>query len=267
MNKNPNLRHIIALAVVMCLGMGLLFTLILKESNVFRGLSMSKMPGHRLSYDSNGVALPHDPAFILMRPLEVARVPTATRFDPPLGSEHAAFTHVAWPYPEHGMFLPTVGEDHNGIGGMDTDQGDPVYAVAAGRVIYSGDAKGEWGNVIILAHRLPDGSEIQSVYGHLERRYAICRTNVRRGEEIGTVGKGNGKHPAQLHLVMRSSHSPNPGRWRPRSTVALNRIDPAKMIAENRNAPADLLNPSPKIIRSTEFFTPPPPMPTPPDAE
>jgi len=263
MNKNPNIRQIVILAVVLCLGFGLLFSLILRDSYEFKGLSLSENPTLRPSYDVNGVALPPDPAFIMMRPTEVARVPIATRFDMPLGSEHGALSYDYQPFMMFNSERQSnhLGEDHNGIGGMDTDLGDSVYAVAAGRVIYSGNAEHGWGNVIIIAHRLPDGSEFQSFYAHLEHRFAINRTNVLRGEEIGTVGNGDGAYPAHLHFEIRASHNPNPGRGY--FTEALNRLDPTGTIQKHRNAPADLLNPSPKIVRSTEFRSPVPMLPPP----
>jgi hypothetical protein len=70
-----------------------------------------------------------DPAFRLPSPLELASLPTAARFDFPLGSENGALTYNAQRFTENHH----LGDDLNGIGGEDSDPGDPIYAVADGR--------------------------------------------------------------------------------------------------------------------------------------
>ena len=76
---------------------------------------------------------PLDPAFIRLTPLEVSTLPMATRFDMPMGSEHGAFTYNARSF----RIQRHLGDDLNGIGGGNSDLGDPVYAAAAGRVVLS----------------------------------------------------------------------------------------------------------------------------------
>jgi hypothetical protein len=59
-----------------------------------------------------------------------------------------------------------LGEDWNGEGGGDTDCGEPVYAISKGTIVYAQNAGSGWGNVIILRHELPDGTQVESLYGH-----------------------------------------------------------------------------------------------------
>ena len=54
-----------------------------------------------------------DFAFQIPSPLELAALPTATRFDFPIGSEHGALTYNAQPFTENRH----LGDDLNGIGG------------------------------------------------------------------------------------------------------------------------------------------------------
>jgi len=71
----------------------------------------------------------------------------------------------------------------NGIGGEDSDLGDPIYAIADGRVLLARDGGQGWGNVIILLHAyIEDGERkyVQSYYGH-------AGDDVRRGQQIATV--------------------------------------------------------------------------------
>src|SRR5881392_3147886 len=85
-----------------------------------------------------------DPAFQVPSPFELASLPAATRFDFPLGSEHGALTYNAQRFAENHH----LGDDLNGIGGENSDLGDPIYAVADGRVLLARDAGPGWGNVI-----------------------------------------------------------------------------------------------------------------------
>jgi murein DD-endopeptidase MepM/ murein hydrolase activator NlpD len=101
-----------------------------------------------------------------------------------------------------------LGEDWNGNGGGNTDCGEPVYAVANGVVTYAADAGPGWGNVVIVTHTLPDGSKVQSLYGHLKE---ILKTagEVSKREKIGTIGDANGKYLCHLHLELREEHCPS----------------------------------------------------------
>lgn len=245
--NNPNAKQLIVVTLVTFAALALAFSLILRNSFDFRGLSMNEMPGWRLSYNqATGKALTLDPALILTRPIELARVPRATRLDMPIGSEHAALTYDYQPFmtfnPDRGG--NHLGDDLNGIGGMDTDLGDPVYAIGAGRILYSADAKSGWGNIVIILHRLEDGTQFQSFYGHLERRDLPVGSNVVRGEQIGTVGKGGGAYPAHLHFEVRDSFCPNPGSGY--YTEALNRWNPSGTVEKYRGVADDLLNTAPR---------------------
>jgi len=70
-----------------------------------------------------------DPAFRMLSPLELASIPTATHFDFPLGNENGAMAYNAQRFTEN----KHLGDDLNGIGGENSDLGDPIYAIADGR--------------------------------------------------------------------------------------------------------------------------------------
>src|SRR5438128_2975725 len=93
-----------------------------------------------------------DPAFQLPSPLVLASIPTAARFDFPLGSENGALAYNAQRFTENHH----LGDDLNGIGGENSDLGDPVYAVADGRVLLARNGGPGWGNVIIVLHAYID---------------------------------------------------------------------------------------------------------------
>lgn len=99
-----------------------------------------------------------------------------------------------------------LGEDWNGIRGGDSDLGDPVYSVAHGIVALVRRDHPGWGNVVIIAHRMPGvhGDRfVESVYGHLDRVFVKEGDPVRRGIRIGTIGNAGGLYPAHLHLELR----------------------------------------------------------------
>lgn len=187
---------------------------------------------------------PLDPAFVRLTPRETATLPLATRFDMPLGSEHGAFTYNARPF----RIARHLGDDLNGIGGENSDLGDPVYAAGAGRVIYAGVPSPDWGNMVLIAHRLPEGDElgpvVQTVYAHLESVRVRTGQVVQRGDQIGTVGTADGRYLAHLHFEVRVGPYVNPGQGY--ADTALNRVSPEKFIQTRRGAEAANLNPAPQ---------------------
>ena len=208
--------------------------------------------------DPEGFVPAFDERFVLLDAFERFLFPPASRLDQPLGTETGALTYDAQPFltknEERGNRLH-LGADLNGIGGMNTDLGDPVYAVGNGVVVYAGDLGPGWGEVVILGHRRPDGSLLQSFYGHLDRMQVTRGEQVARGQQIGTVGTG-GAWPAHLHFEIYEGSllDPHGGGYRSHGS---NRIDPLAEIARHRPAssadlspePLGLVEPEPQIFR------------------
>ena len=129
---------------------------------------------------------------------QLAQVPEARRFEAPLGSEQGALTF-------------RDAEGHlNGIGGTNSDLGDPVFAVADGLVIFTGEASAEQGKTVVLAHRTVEGRLLQSEYAGLERMTVAAGDLVPRGKALGTVGTANGHHAARLDFAMREGDGLKP---------------------------------------------------------
>ena len=102
--------------------------------------------------------------------------------------------HGGWIFPARGPITQAFG--HNGHPGIDIGAplNSPIYAAAAGYVLYAGPASG-FGNEIILQH----AGGVQTVYGHM--RYLRVRSGpVTAGEVIAWVGsEGNSTGP-HLHF-------------------------------------------------------------------
>jgi len=116
-------------------------------------------------------------------------------------------------YPEH------TGEDWNGACSGNTDRGEPVYAAAEGRVVYSGYVPASWGHVVLIAHKLPGGEVFYSQYAHLEYRLVRAGDAVVRRQEIGAIGKAPVSNAvAHLHFEIRRETVPA-GHWPKTSTL------------------------------------------------
>ena len=190
-------------------------------------------------------ARPLDPAFLRLSPSEIAALPVVVRWDAPLGSEHGALTYNAQPF----RVTRHLGDDLNGIGGYNSDLGDPIFAAAAGRVVYAGVPGEGWGNMLILAHRVPNPQTgelevVQSVYAHMEKVLARFGQTLARGEQLGTVGTANGIYWAHLHFEIRFGPYINPSVGY--ADAPLNRTSPERFVAEHRSVADDLLNPAPR---------------------
>lgn len=172
-----------------------------------------------------------DPAFRIPSPLELESIPTASHFDFPLGNENGAMAYNAQHFTEN----KHLGDDLNGIGGENSDLGDPIYAIADGRVLLAREGGPGWGNVVILLHAYLDHAErkyVQSYYGHVQDMLVHPGESVKRGQQIATVGTANGRYFAHLHFEMREFLTPFIGAGYRDDTRGW--INPTKFIEEHR---------------------------------
>lgn len=178
-------------------------------------------------------------------------IPEAARFDAPMGAANGSLTYNAqkfWEMNERRGGHHT-GDDLNGIGGMNTDLGDPVTATGDGRVLYAGEPSPGWGNTVIVAHETADGRLLQSMYAHMNEIAVAIGAVVARGDRLGTVGTSNGYYPAHLHFEIRESDGVDIGAGY--SLNPLNRLDPEATVAALHGAPAD--RPSPAALPLAQF--------------
>lgn len=148
-------------------------------------------------------------------------------FDFPVGAPDASRYYDAQPFGVN----THLGHDWNGLGGGDTDLGDPVYAVAAGIVLDAHDEAGGWGNVIRIVH----GCRIESVYAHLDTMEIATGLPVYRGQRIGTIGTAHGLYPAHLHFELRDRPLPLGGGY---SADPTGFLDATQYINAHRPEPA-----------------------------
>ncbi|MBM3837676.1 MAG: M23 family metallopeptidase [Verrucomicrobia bacterium] len=142
-------------------------------------------------------------------------------FDYPIGSDrNRRYTEAAdgdgwYSAQEFGDFYSVngkyhLGEDWNAETGGNTDCGLPVYAASSGTIVFAGTGTG-WGKVIIVRHDLPDGTQVETLYGHLQNQLKTSGS-VSRSVQIGTIGNGDGAvSSCHLHFEVRFSNCPNWG--------------------------------------------------------
>jgi hypothetical protein len=177
-----------------------------------------------------------DRAFKLPSPFDLASLPLAPRFDFPLGSENGALAYNAQPFTANHH----LGDDLNGIGGENSDLGDPIYAVAEGRVLFAGEGGPGWGNVIIVLHAIAENGGrryVESYYAHCDTVVVKSGDSVHRGQRIATVGTGGGRYFAHLHFEMREFITPFIGAGYRENTDGW--LNPTKFIEQHRGAPTD----------------------------
>jgi len=128
----------------------------------------------------------------------------ADGFDIPVGKPDGAGYYVYRGFSPYGH----LGEDWNGNRGGNTDEGDPVYSIAHGVVVFSQDYRRGWGNVVIVRHAYRENNGqitfVDSLYGHLKVRSVRIGQQVTRGQLLGTIGCGPYRmYAAHLHFEIR----------------------------------------------------------------
>jgi murein DD-endopeptidase MepM/ murein hydrolase activator NlpD len=89
------------------------------------------------------------------------------------------------------------GRPHKGID-IAADNGDPIYAVLDGKVVYAGTQRG-YGNVVIIEH----DDLIMTVYAHNESNLVRLGEKVKKGQPIATVGSTGNSTAPHLHFEYR----------------------------------------------------------------
>lgn len=165
-----------------------------------------------------------------------AKINLADGFDFPVGKPDAVGYYIS-----RGLRLRAprhFGEDWNGRGGGNSDLGDPIYSIADGVVTFAYDVRGGWGNVVLIRHAYRDPASGQvrycdSLYGHLDRIMTKTGAEVKRGDQVGTMGSNRGMYTVHLHFEIR--HNLTIGMHRESVPATLeNWADPSKFIKQYR---------------------------------
>ena len=109
---------------------------------------------------------------------------------------------VAWMWPASGRVLAGFSEATNKGVDIVGKIGDPVYASASGRVVFSGTARG-YGKLVIIKHN----ETYLSAYAHNNNVLVKEGQNVVRGQKIAEIGNTDSPQ-AKLHFEIRRLGKP-----------------------------------------------------------
>lgn len=118
-----------------------------------------------------------------------------------------------WPANNHFLsgFDYTPEANHSGID-IDGNEGDPVYVVDNGVVVYAGWNDWGYGNTIVVNH----GNGWQTLYAHLSSISVGCGQSVWQGNLIGAIGSTGRSSGSHLHFeMMYSGTKVNPWNYLP----------------------------------------------------
>lgn len=151
---------------------------------------------------------PGRPVFVLAppKPSANAATPSLSNAAPAAPGGAVSNAPLRWPVAAprlSSMFGKRWGKDHEGID-MAAPTGTPVFAAAAGTVIYSGDQVRGYGNMVVLQHS--DG--LVTVYAHNSLLLVRTGDKVVVGQEIARVGDTGRSTAPHLHFEVRRGESP-----------------------------------------------------------
>lgn len=125
--------------------------------------------------------------------------------------KHRKLKDIKWSWPHSGPILAkySVGKKTNSplklnkgldIGGS---LGDPIFAAAAGEVVYSGSGLLGYGNLVIVNHN----EKFLSAYAHNRRILVKEGQKITKGQKIAEMGR-SGVDRVKLHFEIRKEGKP-----------------------------------------------------------
>ncbi|CAK0748971.1 lipoprotein NlpD [Gammaproteobacteria bacterium] len=112
---------------------------------------------------------------------------------------------ISWQWPSRGKILNDFSSNNQGID-IDGREGDPVYAAAEGKVVYSGTGIIGYGPLIILKHN----NTYLSAYAHNRQLLVKEGDRVTRGQQIADMGRDQRRHVVLHFEIRRNSKSVDP---------------------------------------------------------
>ncbi|WMY95753.1 MAG: peptidoglycan DD-metalloendopeptidase family protein [Arsenophonus sp.] len=105
-----------------------------------------------------------------------------------------------WYWPTRGKIVQYFSGVQGGNKGIDIvgSRGQPIFATAAGKVVYVGNALRGYGNLIIIKHN----NDYLSAYAHNDNILVEDQYEVKQGEKIATMGS-TGTNSVRLHFEIR----------------------------------------------------------------
>ncbi len=110
----------------------------------------------------------------------------------------ATATDGKWSWPAGGRVIAGYNEASNKGVDIAGNPGDPVYAAAPGKVVYSGSGLRGYGKLVVIKH----DQEYNSVYAHNQNLLVKENDEVAKGQKIAELGSTDADRP-KLHFEIR----------------------------------------------------------------
>lgn len=143
----------------------------------------------------------------------ITAAPIKTIKKPP-ASKSVSSKNLVWRWPTQGKVISHYSNKGNINKGINLagQRGEPVYAAASGKVVYSGSGLLGYGNLIIINHN----QEYLSAYAHNSKIFVKENENINVGAKIAEIGN-SGTMRTMLHFEIRKDGKPvNPLRYLPK---------------------------------------------------
>ncbi len=129
------------------------------------------------------------------KPIELSTKPSSS-------SSHI-ITH--WQWPARATVISKFSSSPSGNKGIDLKGtlGSPIYATAAGTVVYAGNGVRGYGNLIIIKHN----NNYLSAYAYNQAINVSLNQTVTAGQKIATMGRNLSGNP-RLHFEIRRNGQP-----------------------------------------------------------
>lgn len=130
---------------------------------------------------------------------------------PPPTAAPATATDGKWSWPASGRVIAGFNESSNkgvDIGGK---PGDPVFAAAPGKVVYSGSGLRGYGKLVVIKH----DQEYNSVYAHNQNLLVKENDVVTKGQKIAELGSTDADRPKLHFEIRRQGRAVDPMQYLP----------------------------------------------------
>lgn len=105
-----------------------------------------------------------------------------------------------WGWPAKGKVIKSFSASQAGMKGISiaNQHGAPIYAAAAGQVVYAGNGLQGYGNLVIIKHNY----DYLSAYAHNDKLLVHENEKIKKGQKIATMGD-SGTDSVHLHFEIR----------------------------------------------------------------
>jgi len=104
----------------------------------------------------------------------------------------------SWGWPAKGKITRRFGQGRSKGLEISGKKGQPIFAAAAGKVVYQGSGLRGYGNLVIIKHN----EEFLSAYAHCDRIVVKEGDVIKKGQRIATMGN-TGTDTVKLHFEIR----------------------------------------------------------------